>query len=99
MTQDAYLDKKARREALDSLRSKYTDELEKTLQAYVAIRDDAKAPAAARVNAGKRIEAMMGVPRTAEERQPPAPVPTASESPAPKLDEAVEARIRAIIGK
>lgn len=97
----ASLDRKARREALEELRGRYFKELEHTLLAYMAIRDDEKAPAAARVNAGKRIEAMLGVPRTGAEQVPniPATPESGPDSPAPKLDKAVEDRIKGILGK
>lgn len=95
------IDKAARRQALEALRDKYRDELEATLKALISIRDDAEAPAPARVNAAKGIVMLMGVPRAAEERAPAGPVaPTSgADSPAPKLDAGVEARIRAVMGK
>lgn len=95
------LDKKARALALEELREQKFKDLEKIYDAMFAIATSEDSEDRDKVNAAKVAATMLGLARPAQERAPVAPIAptTGPGSIAPKLDEAVEARIRAIIGK
>jgi hypothetical protein len=62
------VDKKLYKQALDDVRDRYRDEIEKTVTKLVLIRDDPDTPARDVVNAAKALVVLLGVPRPAEQR-------------------------------
>ena len=60
--------KKLYKEALERVRNDYAEEIRKTLDVNIDIRDDPKVPARDRINASKNILHIMGTPRPSEQR-------------------------------
>lgn len=95
------LDRKARSLALEDLRERRFRDLEQIYDAMFALATNPEAEDKDRVNGAKVAAQILGVSRPAQEKAPAGPTgPTSGpDSPAPKLDPAVEARIKQVIGK
>jgi hypothetical protein len=100
MSKDTPIDRKARNAALEELRQRKFEDLEKVYEAMMGIVTSAESEDKDKINAAKTAAQILGVARPAQERPAAGPVaPTTDTAPAPALAPDVEARIKAIIGK
>jgi hypothetical protein len=101
VTRQLNVAKLAQRRALEALREKYKVEMEANIKSLIAIRDSPDATAKEKMEAIRRLEVWMGIPKAGESKQAPLP-PTAAEKQARSDDlapnEEVMAKVKAAIG-